>query len=64
MRKRGGLNKLIANTSPEEAAKNLAARGLDLERYRAETRAHARARAGGFAGALEPLAMLEVALEL
>lgn len=64
MRKRSGLNKAIANTSPQEAANNLEARGLNLERYRSETRAHARAKAAGFASALEPLAMLEVAVAL
>jgi|JI10StandDraft_1071094.scaffolds.fasta_scaffold773473_2 hypothetical protein len=62
--KRQGLSKAIANTSPEQAARHLEKSGLNLERYRFETRAAARARAGGFASAAEPIALLETAIQL
>lgn len=58
--KREGLSKAIANTSPEEAARNLQARGLDLERYERETRQHARRMAGEHAPFIVDLNIYEL----
>lgn len=39
---RTGLSKAIANTTPEQAAQNLSKRGIDLAKFRAESKDHAR----------------------
>lgn len=41
------LSQLIGSITPENAEASLAAKGLDPEQYRVETRAHARMRAAG-----------------
>lgn len=57
--KRPGLNKAIANTSPEQAASNLEKLGLDLDRYNTETKNNARKSAAGYSSAEEPLTLLD-----
>lgn len=64
VRKRRGLNKAIANTSPEQAASNLEKLGLDLDRYKTETKNNARKSAAGYSSAEEPLTIIEIAAML